>query len=158
MSTALRYQNLPHSLDSRLEVERCLADGFRQSRRSLIDLDKDEARLFDDLQRGRGLGMLVRAIDIIRCKGQDPADQLALADHLRYCLKHAKSLDLTEREAIERETEANHEGDRAQWRHRFTPSIGSRDYVRVAMQKQATWSEIMADVVTVERPTLVQGR
>jgi hypothetical protein len=153
---AIAYQPVPHSLASRLEVERCLSEGFRLARRTLADLDRDERRLFDDLQRGRGLTMFVRAIDVIRAKGQCPSDQLALADHLRYCLKHGRSLDLTEREAIERETLANHEGDKAQWSHRFAPSLGTRDSVREAMRKQATWSEIVADVVTVG-PVLVKA-
>jgi hypothetical protein len=150
------YQNAPLSLDSRLEVERCLTEGLRMARRSLMDLDTDERRLFDDLQRGRGLAMLVRAVDVIRAKGRCPADQMALADQLRFCLKHGRSMDLTEREAIERETLANHEGDKAQWSHRFAPSLGTRDSVREAMRKQATWSEIVADVVTVG-PVLVKA-
>lgn len=151
------YQHERHSLASRLEVERSIGEGFRIARRSLADLDRDERQLFDDLQRGRGLGMFVRAIDVIRAKGRCPSDQLALADHLRYCLKHGRSLDLTEREAIERETEANQEGDRAQWRHRFAPSLGTRDLVREAMRKQAVWSEIMADVAVAERPALIRA-
>lgn len=155
-SHGVAYQNTRFPLASRLEIERCLADGFRLARRSLAALDADERRLFDDLQRGRGLGMFYRAVDVIRAKSKCPADQLALADHLRFCLKHGQSMDLTEREAIEGETLANHEGDKAQWRHKHEPSVASRDWVREAMRKQATWSEIMADAAVVERPTLIR--
>jgi hypothetical protein len=151
-----KYQREPRTLASRLEVERSLIEAIRIARRSLVEMDTDERRLFDDLQRGRGLGMFVRAIDVIRAKGRCPADQLALADHLRFCLKHGKSLDVTEREAIERETEANHRGDMAQWRHRFAPSMGSRDGLREAMRDQAVWSEIMADVAESGRPALIR--
>lgn len=159
-SKAIRYETGPHTsasvgFQARDEFDAAWKDGWRQVRRTLRGLGRRERQVIDDLTRGRGVSMLREGFEIVRACSTCPADRVALTEQLRGFLLVGTSLELTEAEAMLRETEANEAGNTMQIKHAFYRSRGTRDGVIEAMTRQSVMSQTLADTLHRDRPALV---
>lgn len=139
------------------EFDAAWKDGWRQTRRTLRGLGRSEARIIDDLTRGRGVTMLRQGFEIVREHSTCAADRVALAEQLRGFLLAGLTLELSEAEAMLRETEANEQGNVAQFRHAYFRSLGSRDAVIESMSGQEIASRLLKDTMWRDRPALIQA-
>ena len=130
-------------------------DGWRQAQRSLAGIGRRERQVIEDLKRGRGVSMLREGFEIIRHASTCPADRVALTESLRGFLLAGMPVDVTEPEAMLRETEWNEHGNMAQIKRALYRDRGSRDQVIETMSGQAIASRLLADVLRTERPALI---
>lgn len=138
------------------DFDTMIRDAIRQMRRSVDGLDRKQAKLLEDFgSHGRYVQGLRQVVEIARNHCRRPEDAVAFADQLRSFILAGHVIDLTTPEAMLRETEANHCGDAAQFRHAFYRSRGTRDQVIEAMSAQEVASRLLADVLATERPALI---
>lgn len=139
------------------DFDRIIRDGIRRMARSVSGLDRKQTKLLEDFgAHGRYIQGFRQVAEIARNHCQRPEDAVALADQLRVFILAGHAIDLTTPEAMLRETEANQQGDRQQFRHAYYRSRGTRDAVIEAMSAQEVASRLLADVMVTERPALVQ--
>jgi hypothetical protein len=154
--TRLAYQSRAEVLAID-EFDAAWKDGWRQVQRSLSGLGKRERQVIDDLKRGRGTTMLREGFEIIRQASTCANDATALCESLRGFVMAGHTLDVTEPEAMLRETEANEHGNMAQIKRALYGDRGSRDQVIETMNGQAIASRLLADTLWRERPALIKA-
>ncbi len=146
----------PNGFLSADAFEQAMKDGLRQLTRS-TDMTKSQRDLVYDMgTRGRYIAGLRQLAEIARVQCQDPADAVAWIEQIRGFVLAGHVIDLTEGEAMRRETEANRSGDVAQIRRAYLRCRGSLDQVVEAMTGQEIASRALADVLHRERPALIQ--
>lgn len=114
------------SLDSRLDFLGVTRDGVRQVRPYLDTLPKKEARLLDDVSRGKGLAMVRQALEIARHRASCPAAATGLLENWRGFVLAGHTPGCAILDAFGWETEAQGGFDVAQFAYAENPSEANR--------------------------------